>query len=80
MNNNDKILVSLTAGIAIGSVLGILLTRENRSEWEAKKSAEKIVKDLVAGLGKKHPKRTSLKEDVQQAVKEAFAESPEEYA
>ena len=74
MNNNDKILVSLATGIAIGSVLGILLTRE--SEGECKQDKKRILQ----GLDKKHSKSSSLKEEIEQAVKEACAENPEEYA
>jgi hypothetical protein len=74
MTQNDKILVSLTAGIAIGSVLGILLTRE--SECECKQDKKRILQ----GLDKKHSKSSSLKEKIEQAVKEACAENPEEYA
>lgn len=77
MNNNDKILVSLTAGIAIGAVLGILLTREKGYECEVNAQGKKIVKDI---MGKKNAKPTSLKEDIEEAVKEAFAEDPEEYS
>jgi hypothetical protein len=71
MNRNDKILVSLATGIAIGSVLGILLTRESECEQDKK--------GIFQGLGKKHSKSSSLKEDIEQAVKEAFVENPEEY-
>jgi hypothetical protein len=77
MNHNDKILVSLTAGIAIGSILGILLTRE--SECKCKMSVQDK-KGISQHLGKKHVKSASFKEDIEQAVKEAFAENPEEYA
>ena len=74
MTQNDKILVSLTAGIAIGSVLGILLTRDSESECKQDK------KRILQGLDKKHSKSSSLKEEIEQAVKEACAENPEEYA
>jgi hypothetical protein len=74
MNRNDKILVTLATGIAIGSVLGILLTRE--SECECKQDKKRILQ----GLDKKHSKSNSLKEEIEQAVKEACAENPEEYA
>jgi hypothetical protein len=77
MNHNDKILVSLTAGIAIGSILGILLTRENECEYKVN---DQDKKDTSQVLGKKHSKSTSLKEEIDEAVKEAFAENPEEYA
>lgn len=79
MNNNDKILVSLTAGIAIGAVLGILLTKEKRGGCGTKEHDKKIVKDILEGLDKKDSKSASLKEDIEQAVKEAFAEDPDEY-
>ena len=74
MTQNDKILVSLTTGIAIGSVLGILLTRESKCECKQGK------KRILQGLDKKHSKSSSLKEEIEQAVKEACAENPEEYA
>lgn len=81
MNTNDKMLVSLTAGIAIGAVMGILLTREKGHECQAKaRSNKKLVKDLLKGLSKKSAKATNLKEGIEEAVKEAFAENPEEYA
>jgi hypothetical protein len=79
MNKNDKILVSLTAGIAIGAVLGILLTKEKRGGCESNARGMKIMKDLFEGLGKKDSKPATLKEDIEEAVKEAFAENPEEY-
>jgi hypothetical protein len=41
MNTNDKILISLTAGIAIGAVMGILLTREKGQGCQAKAGAIK---------------------------------------
>ncbi len=74
MNRNDKILLSLTAGIAIGAILGILLTRDSDGE------CEQDIKDILQYVGKNHSKPGSLKEDIEQAVKEAFAENPEEYA
>ena len=77
MNNNDKILISLVTGIAIGSVLGILLTRENECGYKMNVQDKK---DILRSLGKKQSKSNSLKEDIEQAVKEAFAENPEEYA
>jgi len=79
MNKNDKILISLTAGIAIGAVMGILLTREKACECEMNAHSKKIVKDILEGLGKKNSKSASLKEDIEEAVKEAFAEDPDEY-
>ncbi|MGN6265697.1 MAG: hypothetical protein ACTHM5_08485 [Ginsengibacter sp.] len=74
MNRNDKILVSLATGIAIGSVLGILLTRD--SECERKQDKKRILQ----GWGKKHAKSSNLKEGIEQAVQEACAENPEDYA
>ncbi len=71
----DGVLILLVAaGIAIGSVLGILLTRD--SEGECKQAKKRILQ----GLDKKHSKSSSLKEEIEQAVKEACAENPEEYA
>ena len=79
MNHNDKILISLTAGIAIGAVLGILLTKEKTCGCEANSCNKKIVKDILKTLDKKDSKPTTLKEDIEEAVKEAFADAPEEY-
>ena len=74
MNHNDKILVSLATGVALGSVLGILLTRE--SECECKQDKKEVLQEL----GKKHAQSSMLKEEIEQAVREAYAENPEEYA
>ena len=80
MNTNDKILISLTAGIAICTVMGILLTREKGHECQANvQGNKKLIKDLLEGLNKKSAKHTSLKEEMEEAVKEAFAENQDEY-
>ncbi len=81
MNHNDKILISLTTGIAIGAILGILLSGESGCE-RRKKNAQvrKIVEDVLENLGKRNTKSSSLKQDMEEAVKEAFTENPEEYA
>jgi hypothetical protein len=79
MNNRDKILISLTTGIAIGGILGILLAGE-KSDTCKSKDRSKIIKGVLEGLHKKSPKPGSLKEEIEESVKEAFSENPEEYA
>ena len=75
MNKTDKILVSFVAGIAIGAVMGILFTKESDCSRKVQNIKNKLQRQV-----KKHTKPASMKEEFEQAVKEAFAENPEEYA
>lgn len=80
MSKNGKILVSLTAGVAMGMVLGVLLANENAFQGKANANDKKIVKGVLENLWRKSSGSSGLKEDIEEAVREAFAENPEDYA
>ena len=75
MKKSDKILVLLVAGTAIGAVLGILFTKESDCSRKVQDIKNKLQRQV-----KNHKNPGSMKEEFEQAVKEAFAEDPEEYA
>jgi hypothetical protein len=80
MNNNGRILISLMAGVATGAAVGILLANENVCQSKANADGKKFVRGVLENLWKKSSKPSGLKEDIEEAVREAFAENPEDYA
>lgn len=79
MNGNNKILISMTVGIGLGAILGILLSGEKEEKCKAIKQDKKFVQSLVENLHRKFKSTPGVKEKFEEAVDEAFAENPSEY-
>lgn len=82
MRNYHKNLLAATAVIATGAVLGIFLL--SRKDTDSRKKMNAQCKQLLVNIKSKFfnkiRKPGHLRADMEEAIKEAFAENPEEYA
>jgi gas vesicle protein len=72
MNNSNKILTSLGAGVLVGAVLGILFAPDKGTETRKKISGQgkKIVDDVQNKFRRGRDKFNDLKDDLIQTAKE----------
>lgn len=76
MNNTGKILVALSAGVALGAVLGIMFAPDKGSETrrKIKDKGKKLADDVKDKLNKGREKFEDLKEGLKEKAHE-FAKS-----
>lgn len=81
MNTNGKIVIAAAAGLAAGTLLGILLAPDKGSETRKKLNEEgkKFTDDLKDTIRKGKEKFNDIKEDFERVVKEKAEQLEQKY-
>lgn len=80
-NNNSKTAFAFAAGLATGAMISIFFVSDSRFENRQKvnNGCKKFVAEIKVRFNKKIPKLLDMEENIEEAVKEVFAEDTDEY-